>query len=393
MPIDRTNAQPSSHLPYLDGLRGLASAWVLAHHIAVLNAVKLPILSDGELAVELFMMLSGFLMMFHFALRRHREPWHSPKTWHQFWVRRFFRIAPLYYLLLSIAIILGPWIGDWREAIAAVYPKTATEMARYDDQSPTNWLMHATFLFGISPTYSFRTALPDWSIGLEMQFYAIFPFVMLIWRYAPPAISATIIFILCAAIGSAMPVYLESFVMPSMILLKFHVFLAGMLIASALAETTSSARKALLVAIAVALPLLNFPFTDDNHLRPTLMLSGVIFAFAIIVFHERVGALIRLEKPISAIIRAMTSAPIRFLGETSYCVYLLHLLIVIPAIGYMLSFESFRALSGLERMLVTGLLCCPLIYVLARALYVWIELPGIEMGRQMLRSHSKKPAV
>src|SRR3569832_20408 len=112
----------AEHLPWLDGLRGFAALWVLASHVQILSGMHaVPVLSWGGLAVDLFMLLSGFLMAHHYVLRREREPWEDRSTFLIFWLRRFFRIAPLYYVLLVIALGLGPWLGEAREMIAQVW--------------------------------------------------------------------------------------------------------------------------------------------------------------------------------------------------------------------------------------------------------------------------------
>src|SRR5438045_538898 len=89
-----------SHLGFLDGLRGGAALWVLLYHCVVWgswNSLRLP---DSKIAVDVFMVLSGFLMV-HLSLERaDREPIGTASTAVRFWIRRFFRIAPLYYLVV-----------------------------------------------------------------------------------------------------------------------------------------------------------------------------------------------------------------------------------------------------------------------------------------------------
>lgn len=151
----------SNHIKCLDGLRGLAALWVLVGHALLLAGWRLPLVSRPDLAVDLFILLSGFLMVLHYELRETREPWYSPATWRTFWVRRFFRIAPLYYLLLVAALLAGPMVGHARESLALIVPGTGTAPARYYDQSFWNVVTHVTFVFGQIPYFSYRTALPD----------------------------------------------------------------------------------------------------------------------------------------------------------------------------------------------------------------------------------------
>lgn len=72
------------------------------------------------------MMISGFLMAHNYLARRETEPWQAWPTWRAFWVRRFFRIAPAYYLLLAVALAMGPLLGNYRAAIGEQYPQTMT---------------------------------------------------------------------------------------------------------------------------------------------------------------------------------------------------------------------------------------------------------------------------
>src|SRR5438477_6188480 len=87
-----------SRVECLDGLRGIAALWVLLDHCLLLTGYSLPVIDMPDLGVDHFMMLSGFLMVFHYHLRAQAEPWDAPHTWAKFWLRRFFRIAPLYYV-------------------------------------------------------------------------------------------------------------------------------------------------------------------------------------------------------------------------------------------------------------------------------------------------------
>ncbi|HAT30970.1 MAG TPA: acyltransferase, partial [Janthinobacterium sp.] len=172
------------------------------------------------MAVDLFMLLSGFLMTHHYLLRREREPWESAPTWHIFWVRRFFRIAPLYYALLVVALLAGPYLGQMRHEIAVVWPNTATSASRYYDASLGNILAHISFVFGAVPKYSFETPLPDWSIGLEMQFYLAFPFMMWgIARFGAFKTGAALI-LLCLFSVKVFRDFFHLFEMPSFLPMK-----------------------------------------------------------------------------------------------------------------------------------------------------------------------------
>ncbi|RUW43706.1 acyltransferase, partial [Mesorhizobium sp. M1A.F.Ca.ET.072.01.1.1] len=101
-----------SRVECLDGLRALAAMWVLVGHCLLLTGWRVPILGEPDLGVDLFIMLSGFLMVFHYQLRQDNEPWQRPETWLKFWTRRYFRIAPLFYVMLFLALALGPYLYE-----------------------------------------------------------------------------------------------------------------------------------------------------------------------------------------------------------------------------------------------------------------------------------------
>ena len=221
----------SSQIPYLDGLRGIAAVWVFLSHVQILSGLRaLPILSYGESAVDLFMLLSGFLMAHHYLERQHSEPWESFTTWRSFWIRRFFRISPAYYVILMVALLAEPYIGGARTAIASFWPVTATADSRYLDRSVGNIVAHLTYTFGAIPKYAFDTPLPDWSIGLEMQFYAVFPFLMLLIARFGKYRTAIALAGACAFASAIAPTEFAGFTMPSFLPLKLYVFLAGILL-------------------------------------------------------------------------------------------------------------------------------------------------------------------
>ncbi|WP_367225298.1 acyltransferase family protein, partial [Mesorhizobium sp.] len=97
---------------------------------------------------------------------------------------------------------------------------------------------------------AYRTPLPDWSLGLEMQFYAVFPALMLLVRRFGWLWSALV----AAALGALAVVILKSmsvhFPMPSFLPLKIQVFLCGMLLAGVLGQ--SQPRPLLDLALAMA---------------------------------------------------------------------------------------------------------------------------------------------
>ncbi len=378
VPIGPRQGAGDGHVGCLDGLRGLAALWVFLSHAQILSGLRfLPVLSWGDMAVDLFMMISGFLMAHHFLQRRGTEPWQAPGTWRAFWLRRFFRIAPAYYLLLAVALALGPWLGQYRDLIASHFPETATAPARYLDGSLANIAAHVSFVFGLLPDYAFRTPLPDWSIGLEMQFYALFPFLML--AIGPRLSACRLLAVVGAALlaGWALRGYGARFEMPAFLPLKLHVFLAG--IAFAYARRAGPSRAAL-VAWVVVLGLAAMEWARQGGLHGAAFVAMVIGTGLLVgAAGDRFGA--RVLEPV----RTALSSRAGFLaGEYAYGLYLVHLLVMIPVAGWLAQHPDYLALKGVGRFLVCVAITAPPTLVGCALIHRLVETPGIQLGKRLV---------
>jgi peptidoglycan/LPS O-acetylase OafA/YrhL len=364
-----------AHIAYLDGIRGMAALWVLLAHTQILSGMSpVFLLSYGKLAVDLFILMSGMLMAHHYLLRRAQEPWESPKTWYLFWARRFFRIAPLYYVVLALALTMGPYLGEQRSAIAAYWPYTATSMSRYSNHTLENIAMHVTFLFGLLPGFSFETPLPDWSIGLEMQFYAAFPFLMLLMARLGAVRAAFACVAACLALKAMLPGFFAAFEMPSFLPMKLYMFFCGMMIAAG--RWQGNMRKPLLASLILAVPYIG--------MKPGLE-SGMQMVLLVVVYYllndGSLPSCAALDRVTGRLRGALGGRMARKLGDASYCVYLLHLCVLLPVAGHFAGLGWYMALPGSGRFLCCLLVVAPLVYGLALGMYRFVEQPGIRFGK------------
>lgn len=357
----------------LDGLRGVAALWVLIGHMMILTGFRLPLIGKPDLGVDLFILLSGFLMMYQYRLRAGREDWDAPATWAAFWTRRFFRLAPLFYVTLAAALIAGPAIYADRVAIDSFLGQSLQPPERYLDGGLTNIVLHLTFLFGLLPDYAFRTPLPDWSLGLEMQFYLLFPFLILLGRRIGWVTAALVaagggvaIALLAGAAGLDFP-------MPSFLPLKLQLFLAGMLIAADPGE--SRARRGWRLGAAMLLAAI--PIGGEQDLLHFVVRELLVFGFFALVHWRSFGA-------IGWVSRLLGSRPLYWLGELSYGTYLIHLLILQPVAAAVIG-QFGSGLGAAERFALTGAVVVPVTYALAFMTYRLVELPGQRLGKAMIK--------
>lgn len=144
----------ANRIPVLDGLRGLAILLVVAHH----QLIPVPI-SGGFLGVDLFFVLSGFLIT---TLLVEEFDASGTISLRGFYARRVLRLAPalLLYLLVSLIVV---WQTD-----PAMF-KSALKLVGFSLVYMTNWRM----AFSSSPTLD-PTAI-IWSLSIEEQFYVLWP--------------------------------------------------------------------------------------------------------------------------------------------------------------------------------------------------------------------------
>ena len=163
--------------PSLNGLRFIAAFVVIIHHLEQIKLFfGLPSLFYrwhfikivGELGVTLFFTLSGFLITYLLLAEKERFGTVFVKA---FYIRRILRIWPLYYLIIILGLFVLPHIPYFQ---IPVY----TEGVHYRFGTKV-------FLYGIlfpNVVYNLYDYMPylaqTWSIGIEEQFYLIWPWLM-----------------------------------------------------------------------------------------------------------------------------------------------------------------------------------------------------------------------
>ncbi|GMS92898.1 hypothetical protein PENTCL1PPCAC_15073 [Pristionchus entomophagus] len=150
----------------IQGIRGLAIAGVLAFH---LNDVAFP---AGFIGVDMFFVLSGYLMAVILA----KEPHLDMTVFRQFYVRRFKRIVPLYAILIATLTIIVPFILLRRDVLK--YCEDVVWASAFATNIQTVLEKRDYF----SELYDSNVLTHMWSLGVEIQYYLIVPFIILAQR-------------------------------------------------------------------------------------------------------------------------------------------------------------------------------------------------------------------
>jgi len=360
-----------SHLSALDGFRGFLAVWVFLGHLSGAVGFKFPVLSAPGYAVDLFMVLSGFLMMHKWKIKISTDGLFS-RTTLDFYISRFFRIAPLFYFLLIICFfslnslsemtnfnskqIPPPWIVD----LENYHPNKSW------DFSSINWVaLHTTFLFGLVPGMENSSPLPEWSLSLEMQFYFIFPLLLVAIKRNLLLVLAVISACLCLASPKIFGMYLEPgtiahFGQPSLLVYRLNAFIAGMILADL------------------------YKTTNNKSFHKIYLLLGLIICVSVLSSLTILGCILfalicRSRVPIFTDI--FCSKPMKFLGEISYSLYLVHMLLIIPSVYFLIKYVNIVHFSPLLRFVLGIGVIFPIVIAFSYILYKLIEVPTIALGK------------
>lgn len=296
----RPTSPEASFREDVNGLRALAVLGVLLFHYDA------PYLSGGYAGVDVFFVISGYLMTRIIATRMERG---SFSLW-RFWGDRALRIAPPLAFMLAALLVFGLF---WIDALTLA--EIADEALRaagfvsnihfwrsvgyFDLRADQKWLLHT------------------WSLGVEWQFYLVFPFLMLaLYRQPASALSRGLVVLLVACASFLPAVVLDRHHPVTLFyLLPFRAWelLAGCLVAIAApslalgAKGRSRLALAGLAAIVAAFILFDrqSAWPSWGTLLPVAGASAVILAAA--------------DRPAWA-----ANPPVRALGLWSYSIYLWH---------------------------------------------------------------------
>ncbi|PJJ61833.1 acyltransferase family protein [Compostimonas suwonensis] len=358
----------------LDGLRALAVIAVVVYHLFP------GFLPGGFIGVDVFFVVSGFLITSLLIDERVRT---GRVALRSFWWRRFLRLVPAIGVLLLVCCTFAWVVGgdvlvglDWQVLGAATFSY--------------NWLAIASdgSYFALTAPELFRNL---WSLAVEEQFYVLWPLALLLLlllrRDGGRRRSViTLIVVVGLAVASAAAMWLLYVPGTDATRVYFgtetHSF--GLMLGAALALAHSSqlprdparARRLLpvierwspVIGIAALLGLVTFAallhdtatFTYHGGL-PIVSVLTVVLIWSGIQSGRRLG-------------RWLDVAPLRYLGERSYGLYLWHwpVFVIVAAV--------LPALPGTPRSVLVGVLTLVVFVPVAFLSYRYIERPIRRLG-------------
>lgn len=371
-------AKPSdARIPELDGIRGLAILLViLCHYVGNPDHAALGFWINRSLlaftigwsGVDLFFVLSGFLIGGILIDARN-----SPHYFRAFYMRRVFRILPIYCLwtaLFAVSVILG--LAFFPGAMGI----TSSDLLRV----PVQLLFLQNIFIGM-PHYTWMWFVVTWSLAVEEQFYLIAPPLIrfLSKRALIAGLVATVIlapvlrFLLFRywAPGT----YLCAFFMPC----RADTLSCGILLAFAwrnarirdrLSAHVVALQSALFVGLLGVSGLLWWLLHPINIVTVTIGYSWLAWFYSALL-------LTVLIHPAGWLAAVMRWRSLAWLGGISYCVYLLH--DAFNFFAHRVFFHSDPLLQTPSELAVT-LLALLLTLALASLSWRFFEKPLIRRG-------------
>jgi len=354
---------------FIDALRGFAILGVLmihTHHWVKPSSTLLQLIcANGALGVQLFFVVSAMTLFtsIHSRSTKDRFPLRS------FFIRRFFRIAPMFYVgivLYSITEGLAPnyWVPDGKQW----------------------WFIPLTifFMHGWLPDTITAVVPGGWTIAAEMMFYILVPYLYKRLKNIETSFLYFLIFLVVAKIFSVLAFDFwmgyypaeQEYIVSSFIYFSFlsqlPVFCVGIMTYHVFMKYEHIKDRRLgsfLLLCVLVLWCVLLKVETYKNLFPPYVLYGITFGMFAMALHFN---------PVKICVNAF----FQWLGRISFSIYILHFE-VINLLKTKFFYEGFILEGNL------GFWCALLVVVflsaaVAHLTYSFIEKPGINLGKSLI---------
>jgi peptidoglycan/LPS O-acetylase OafA/YrhL len=351
-----------AHLPQLDGVRTVAMTLVLVYHVA--RTQDLDVLPGGFVGVDLFFVLSGFLIT-SLLLREHRSTGRIDLR--RFYVRRLWRLYPALILVSAVAAV-----------VFAVFPATFGFEAASPLESVVALAYGMSWWSGLElPGGPYLLGL-TWSLSVEEHFYLLWPVVLIALLRRGARVRSVVVVALLANAYTAVLWHLgaDPDRLYYMADTRFAQLLTGCALAAAVMARPDLGRFRALVsapaatasALAIAAVALTATRYDAWYWSGGMQVIGV--GGAVVIGH----LVVHRDSRMASLLRW---GPLPTLGVWSYGIYLWHLPLIRlaqPVLGETLLVAAAAGLASIP---------------VAAASYRYVEQPL--QRRRTLRLLSSRP--
>jgi peptidoglycan/LPS O-acetylase OafA/YrhL len=355
-------------LTYLDGLRGLASFFVLLYHFFLMDWIKellppsvakvVPIVFNGTDCVSLFFVLSGLVLALPYAQASGED---VLRDYPRFFFSRLFRLFPIYAVAYFFTFMVG--------IIPSIQRGTFWVDVGYNAIVMTKELL---MIRGEHPFY-----IPGWSLEVELLIGAFVPFMLLLARQRS---AFWLVFGLCVVGNPTLSVHLGAFLLGGWLAHHFTAIQQLNIFETKIYRF----RYVFYLLFIFAFSARHFheiiQYHGKNHLNSVMNIFGLNFS------HFSAWASFALITWILLRIKWQKILSLRFfvwLGHISYCLYLLHWLVVFAVVRtFWIPYVREQHWSNWHLLLSSFALAVGLSLLLAHLFHFYIELPMIRYFKQ-----------
>ncbi|MEO5975774.1 MAG: acyltransferase [Chryseolinea sp.] len=363
---------------WIDALRGYAILMVMMAHSAHPfwgDTPHVGITYSGNYGVTLFFIASSFTLFNSYSNRLGRDGKNSNRF---FFIRRLFRIAPMYWIACGFYIVVG---SMYQSIWLSPEPIDVVKV-----------LANVTFINGLYLPAINYIPPGGWSVGDEMLFYLTIPALFLIIKSLKSALVVLVIAIVCSILAQIVLYYVVInytsydwytlrdwslyFWFPN----QFPVFCLGILLFFFIGNNDVRYKEWMLVATVGIYLLLGFVTFDlnfpNNLIQPEYIYGVVLTAFAFFMSKTKLKFIIK---------------PINKLGKVSFSAYLIHFLVI--EVGLWLLTFSPTDINEELRFALLFTFTVTATYFISKITFALIEKQGIAIGERIIQRIPRKPYV
>jgi peptidoglycan/LPS O-acetylase OafA/YrhL len=365
----------------IQALRGLAITAVLLHHLSIttdgLRVLGLPrTLNTGWIGVELFFIVSGYVVSMSLFKSRY--------SLDKFYTKRAFRLWPTMIFFICLSVFLSILVKNY-------FPDSM-----YMAETGTVLIEGIQAMLGLTtistphPTYYYGAM---WSLAVEEQFYAALGAIVLAVRFVGAKSAdqirhalGSIAISMAAIIPAARIIHLaEPSLIPNGVVYlfswRFEYLFAGVALFSFKTVLDRIFSKVLSSRWArpTFLALLFFPFLFAGIAEGPL--HGDSFKLVVAVYPTLLvcfsGAIFMATHETAVTSLSWLKTALRFLGERSYSIYVLHFPVMV--IAWMIFSASHGTHFSATQFVLVVAICVPL----ASFVFKYIEIPMTDLGHRL----------
>ena len=313
-----------THLPVLDGIRGMAIALIVIYHAVlsvrfkptvILDRVVLRVVEFGWTGVDLFFVLSGFLITGILYEAKNKQGY-----FRNFYARRILRIFPIYYGFLCFLFIILPRLASPSEQLSALLG----DHVWYSTYLVNVWV-------ALNDWHPFPLVSHLWSLAVEEQFYLVWPWI--VFLLSRRALMSVCLGLVASSLVVRVASHATGFPLAAFVLTpaRMDALALGGLVALVAREPGGFLRLkrwAPLTALASAACLATIflwrqGFKNTDPLVTTVGLTFLATLFASVL------AIAVASPPQAAVAQVFSLRFLRSLGRYSYAMYIFHVPIIV----------------------------------------------------------------